>query len=146
MLINCWILNHVCTFLNKTFRWFKYVCIKKVTCKTFARFHSLTGMSRDRDHQDRTVPWPKWLRPNRPDRKVLFRKNTGMDGANAASIMFSTIAQCYDDLQSWAQFCCKMWGGEGWCKTNVVIGPMRKWSFVNTDSQSCFSEVVSKQH
>jgi len=37
----------------------------------------------------------------------------------------------------WAQFCCEMWGTT-WCKTNIVIGPMRKWSFVNTDSQSCF--------
>jgi len=37
-------------------------------------------------------------------------------------------------------------GGTAWCKTNIVIRPMRKWSFVNTDSQSCFLEVFSKQH
>jgi len=27
--------------------------------------------------------------------------------------------------KAWAQFCCKMWG-TAWCKTNIVIGPMRK--------------------
>jgi len=113
---NCWILDHVCCFSNKTFRWFKYVCIKKLTwkscwcwstvgswiisviflCKTFrwfvcikkltckmpARVHSLTEMSWDRNDQDRKVPWPKRLRPKRPDRigqtesarrNVLFR-------------------------------------------------------------------------
>jgi len=38
-------------FLNKTFRW-KYVCIKKWTCKISARFYSLTEMSRDQNDQD----------------------------------------------------------------------------------------------
>jgi len=32
------------------------------------------------------------------------------------------------------------------CETNVVMEPIRKWSFINTDSQSCFLEVFSKQH
>jgi len=77
MLSNCWILDHVCIFFNKTFRWFKYVCIKKWTCKIFARFHSLTEMSRDRNDHDQKDPWPKRLRPkrlrpNRPDRKVVY--------------------------------------------------------------------------
>jgi len=59
MLINCWVLDHVCRFLNKTFRWFKYVYIKKWTYKISARFHSLTEMSRDQDDRDRNGPWPK---------------------------------------------------------------------------------------
>jgi len=58
MLINCWILDDVCCFLNKTIRWCKHVCIKKWTCEISARLHSLTEMSRDRK-----VPWP-----NRPGR------------------------------------------------------------------------------
>ena len=37
-------------------------------------------------------------------------------------------------------------GGTAWCKTNIVIGLMRKWSFANTDSQPCFSEGFSTQH
>ena len=37
-------------------------------------------------------------------------------------------------------------GETAWCKTNTAIGPMRKWRFVNTDSQSCFLEVFSKQY
>jgi len=56
MLINCWILDHVCSFSNKTFRSSKYVCIKKLTCKISVRFHSLTEMSRDRNDQDLKVP------------------------------------------------------------------------------------------
>jgi len=31
MLINCWILDHFRSFLNKSSRWFKYVCIKMWT-------------------------------------------------------------------------------------------------------------------
>ena len=38
-------------FLNKTFRWFEEVYIKKWTYKISARFHSLTEMSRDRNGQ-----------------------------------------------------------------------------------------------
>jgi len=59
--VGSWIMFVV--FLNKTFRWFKYICIKKLTCQISARFHCLTETSRDRQ-----APWPK-----RPDRKVLFR-------------------------------------------------------------------------
>ena len=73
MLINCWILDNVCIFLNKTFRWFKYVCNKTLACKISARFHCLAKMSRDQNDQDRKVPWPERLRLNRPDRKFLFR-------------------------------------------------------------------------
>ena len=29
-------------------------------------------------------------------------------------------------------------GGTAWCKTNIVIGSMRKWRFIYTDSQSYF--------
>jgi len=53
MLMNCWILDRVCSFLNKTPRWFQYVCIKMWTCKISARFHSLTEMSPDRNGPDR---------------------------------------------------------------------------------------------
>jgi len=84
-------------FTNKTFPWFKHVCIKKWTYEISARFLSLAKMSRNRNNQDWKVPWPKQLRPkqpdrfsrtemaltetaqtetaspNRPDRKVLFR-------------------------------------------------------------------------
>ena len=28
--------------------------------------------------------------------------------------------------------------GTAWCETNIVIRPMQKWSFINTDSQSYF--------
>jgi len=49
--VGFWIMFVV--FLNKTFRWFKYVCIKKWTYKISARFHSLTEMARDRNDQDR---------------------------------------------------------------------------------------------
>jgi len=49
-------------FLNKTFPWFKYVCIKRLPCKISARFHSLAEMSRDQNDQDRKVPWPKRLK------------------------------------------------------------------------------------
>ena len=45
MLINCWILDHVCSFLNKTFRWFKYVCIKKLHVRFLQDF----------------IVWPKCL-------------------------------------------------------------------------------------
>ena len=67
-------------FLNKTSRWFKYVCIKMWTCKISARFHSLTEMSRDRNGPDRNVPRPKRLRPNRPYRKVAYRFQKQMYG------------------------------------------------------------------
>jgi len=46
-------------------------------------------------------------------------------------------------------FVVKCGRGSAWCKTNIDIRSMRKWSFVNTDSQSCFLEccfVASKQH
>jgi len=36
-------------------------------------------------------------------------------------------------------------GGTAWCETNIVIGSMQKWSFINTDSH-LFSEVFWKQH
>jgi len=69
MLINCWILDGVCSFfIIKTIRWFKCVCIEKLTCKISARFHSLIEMSRYRNDQDRKVPWWKRLRPKRPER------------------------------------------------------------------------------
>jgi len=46
MLINCWILDHDCSFfLNKTFRWFKYACIKKWTYEILQDF----------------IAWPKRL-------------------------------------------------------------------------------------
>jgi len=32
MLINCWIWIMFAVFLNKTFRWFKHVCIKMLSC------------------------------------------------------------------------------------------------------------------
>jgi len=44
-----------------------------------------------------------------------------------------------------AQFVVKC-EGTAWCKANIVIGSMRKWSFVNTDPQPCFLEVLSKRH
>jgi len=58
-------------FLNKTSRWFKYVCIKMWTCKISARFHGLTEMFPDRNGPDRNVhrskrPRPKRPRPKRP--------------------------------------------------------------------------------
>ena len=31
-------------------------------------------------------------------------------------------------------------GGPAWCKTNIDNGLMRKWSFVNTDSQPIFQK------
>ena len=60
-------------FLNTTIRWFKYVCIRKWTYKISPRFHSLTEMSRDRNDQDRKVPWPKRLRPKRLRPKRPYR-------------------------------------------------------------------------
>jgi len=56
MRINCWILDHVCSFLNKTSRWFRYICIKMWTCRISARFYSLTEMSPDRNGPDRNGP------------------------------------------------------------------------------------------
>ena len=35
MLINCWIWIMFVVFLYKTFHWFKYVCIKTLTCVRF---------------------------------------------------------------------------------------------------------------
>ena len=43
-------------------------------------------------------------------------------------------------VQAWAQFCYNMWG-TAWCKTNIVIGPMRKWNYVNTESKLVFRSV-----
>ena len=63
--VGSWIMFVV--LLNKPFRSFKYVCIKKWTCKISARFHSLTEMSGNRNDQDRKVPWPK-----RPDQNVTY--------------------------------------------------------------------------
>jgi len=84
MLINCWIVDHVWFFfVNKTFLWFKYVCIKKWTYKISARFHGLTEMSRDRNDQDRKVPWPKRLRSNRPDRKAVYSAPATVPRGNA---------------------------------------------------------------
>ena len=70
-------------FLNKIFRWFKYVCIKKWTNKISARFHSLTEMSQDRNDQDRKVPWAKRLRPNRQDQKVVYPVPATLPRGNA---------------------------------------------------------------
>ena len=53
MLINCWILDHVCNFSNKISSWFKYICINIGTGKISARFHCLTEMSPDRNGPDR---------------------------------------------------------------------------------------------
>ena len=75
-------------FLNTTIRWFKYVCIRKWTYKISPRFHSLTEMSRDRNDQDRKVPWPKRLRPNRPDWKVAYPTT------NAKHIFSLTFTLC----------------------------------------------------
>jgi len=52
MLINCWILDHVCNFSNKISCWFKYICINMWACKISARFHCLTEMSPDRNGPD----------------------------------------------------------------------------------------------
>jgi len=68
MLINCWILDYLCSFLNKTLISFKYVCIKKWTHKISARFQSRTEISRDRnDLLDSKIPGPKRLRRSRPE-------------------------------------------------------------------------------
>jgi len=36
-------------------------------------------------------------------------------------------------------------GGTAWCETNIFIRSMQKWSFINTDSQTCLLEVFWKQ-
>jgi len=66
MLITYWVLYVVCSFLNKTSHWFKYVCIKMLTCKISARFHRLTEMSPDRNGSDRIGQTKKSRTPAYP--------------------------------------------------------------------------------
>jgi len=116
MLINCWILGHVCSFLNKTFRWFEYVCIKMWTCKISARFYSPTEMFPNQNGPYRNVPRPKRprrrrlrpkrprpkrLRPNRPDRKVAYPVALAGGRLKIKILFFSKHAAKVNQVKTW---------------------------------------------
>ena len=122
VLINCWIFDHVCSFINKTSRWFKYVCNKTWTCKISARFHSLTEMSPgqngpgqngpDQNGPRPKRPRPKRLRLNQPDRigqtetarpKVAYPKLNIVQTINevhTASFETSISRGIFNDMQN----------------------------------------------
>jgi len=65
MLINCWILDHVCSFFNKTFRWFKHV-------STFALKSEHIRFLQD------FIAWPKCLETG-TTKTEKFRDRKGSD-------------------------------------------------------------------
>jgi len=131
MLINGWIF-HQCLyfFLNKTFRWFKYVCNKNVgkSKDHFLFFWSFT----------KTGWW-----------KVFFIKNGRILGKYTKALKFLLILSAlsghqptYKNLRGntdGRHFVVKC-GGTTWCETNIVVGSMQKWRFIYiyTDSQFYF--------
>jgi len=106
-------------FLNKDFRWFKYVCIKNLTYKICGRFRSLTDMSRDRNDQGRKVPWPNRLRPKQPDRigqtgqscSELYEAGLSSEKLPSNEVTTQYILPCW----SWIIFYCWCWCF--WCGT-----------------------------
>jgi len=59
-------------------------------------------------------------------------------------MIYLSYIQLFKQLNAaihWRNFVAKC-GGTAWCETNIFIQLIQKWSFINTDYQSCFPGVL----